>query len=213
MKRLNKISKEKAQRILFIAVLVLVFGVFFISLSLLSPGETPPNNDPEPPIEEPEEPTVEYETIIAPYKAANVEIIRRFWSPDKEKEIQEMSMFVYDTRYTMSRGISYAAAENEDFEVVASLSGTVKEISNSDIYGKVVFIEHDNGLVTEYWSLSEVNVEIGDEVAQGDVIGISGESSYDLGSENHVHFRILVDGIPTDPELLIGKAVNEINAN
>ncbi|HHX80996.1 MAG TPA: M23 family metallopeptidase [Acholeplasmataceae bacterium] len=213
MKRLNKISKEKAQRILFIAVLVLVFGVFFISLSLLNPGENPTPNDPDPPIEEPEEPEVEYETIIAPYKAANIEIIRRFWSQDKEKEIQEMSMFVYDTRYTMSRGISFAAAENENFEVVASLSGIVKEISNSDIYGKVVFIEHEDGLVTEYWSLSEVSVETGDEVAQGDKIGISGESSYDMSAENHIHFRILVNGIPTDPELLIGKAVNEINAN
>lgn len=211
MKHLNKISKEKAQRILFIAVLVLVFGVFFISLSLLSPGTPPDDKKPDPPIEKPEEP-IEYEKIIAPYEADNVEIIRRYWSKDKETDIQEMSIIVYGSSYYTSTGISYSAGE-EEFEVVASLSGTVKDVSDSPIYGKVVVIEHDNGIETEYRSLGEVNVEIGDEVAQGDVIGTSGENSYDVAAKNHLHFRILVNGSPKDPELLIGKTINEINAN
>jgi murein DD-endopeptidase MepM/ murein hydrolase activator NlpD len=211
--KLKRISKEKAQRILFIAVLVLVFGVFFISLSLLNPRETPPpgGEDPGPPIEEPEDPIV-YEKIIAPYIAKNVETIRRFWALDKETEIQEMSFIVQGSSYYTSTGISYSAGD-EGFEVIASLSGTVKTVSDSSVFGKVVVIEHDNGLETEYRSLGEVSVEIGDEVAQGDVIGISGENENDASAGNHLHFRILVNGKPKDPELLIGKAINEINEN
>lgn len=212
MKRLN-LTKEKAQRILFIAVLVLVFGVFFISLSLLNPKETTPpgEEDPDPPIEEPSEED-EYETIMAPYDAENVEIIRRYWAKDKDTEIQEMSFIVYGSSYYTSTGVSYSAGE-EGFEVLASLSGTVKSVTDSPIYGKVVVIDHGDGLETEYRSLGEVRVEVGDEVAQGEIIGLSGENEYDVNAGNNLHFRILVNGKPKDPELLIGKAVNEINGN
>ena len=121
-----------------------------------------------------EEPEVEYETIIAPYKC-DIEIIRRFWSQDKKKNHKNV-VFVYDTRYTMSRGISLCSAEMKILEVVASLSGIVKEISNSGIYGKLFSSEHEDGLVTEYWSLSEVSVEQVMKSHTGDKIGISGKA-------------------------------------
>ncbi len=209
MKQLNKISKEKAQRILFIAVLVLVFGVFFISLSLLDPVD-PPKIE-EPPIDEPDD-DVEPEIISAPYKATDVEIIRKFWTLDKEKEDQEISLIVYDTSYYMSKGVSYYA-DNQEFEVVASLSGIVKEITESSIYGIVVQIEHDNGLITEYMSLGEVNVAIGEEVAQGEVIGKAGVDEFDALAETHLHFRILINDQYADPEVMIGKTVDEIKQN
>ncbi|MDD4000573.1 MAG: M23 family metallopeptidase [Bacilli bacterium] len=211
MKRFNKISKDKAQRILFIALLVLIFGVFFISLSLLDPVETPPTGDKEPPIEIPDI-EEKYETIVAPHKLTDIEVIRKFWTLEKETEDQEISLIVFGSSYHMSKGISYSA-NNTDFEVVASLSGVVKDITESSIYGKVVLIEHDNGIETEYMSLGEVFVEIDDEIIQGEVIGKSGINEFDVNAENHLHFRILIDGKYFDPEVLIGKAVNEIEEN
>ncbi|NLD25784.1 MAG: hypothetical protein GX661_00315, partial [Acholeplasmataceae bacterium] len=138
MKQLNKISKEKAQRILFIAVLVLVFGVFLVSLSLLKPAETPPIEEPpiNPPIEQPED---EYEIVTAPYTNTEVEIFRKFWSVDKNKEDQEKSIIVFEDSYYMSKGVSYVN-NNQEFDIVASLSGTVEKITESPIYGKVVLL-------------------------------------------------------------------------
>ncbi len=59
---INKISKEKLQRYLFVGVLILVFVAFFISLSLVKPKEDPKPIDPEPPVEDPIEDV--YETFF-----------------------------------------------------------------------------------------------------------------------------------------------------
>lgn len=208
MKQLNKISKEKAQRILFIAVLVLVFGVFLVSLSLLKPVDTPPIENPpnDPPNEQPED---EYEIVTAPYTNTEVEILRKFWSVDKDTEDQEKSIIVFEDSYYMSKGVSYVN-QNQEFDVVASLSGTVEKITESPIYGKVVLLDHGDGIKTEYLSLGAINVAEGDQVVQGAVIGTSGSNQYDIAAENHLHYRIQVDGKYCDPEILIGKAVNEI---
>lgn len=219
MKIFNNISKEKAQRILFITVLILVFGVFFISLSLLSPGENkdpinnnpPGNNDNDNDNDDDE--IVTYEVLKAPYSSnVTVKVIRKFWAIDKSTEDQEMSLINFGSQYFTSRGISYTTEDNVEFDVVASLSGTVVDVQDSQIYGKTVTIEHTNGIKTEYQSLGSVEVEVGDTVKQGDVIGKSGMNEYDANAGNHVHFKVSVKGKYVDPETVFNKATNTINS-
>ena len=215
MKIFNNISKEKAQRILFITVLILVFGVFFISLSLLGPDDdidVPIVDDGEDDDDDDDDDNVViYEKIQAPYSSnLQVKVIRKYWSLKQSTEDQEMSLINYGSQYFLSKGISYATESKAEFEVRASLSGKVVEVQESPIYGNTVTIEHKNGIKTEYQSLGTVAVEVDDQVAQGDIIGTSGENEYDASAENHVHFKISIDNKYVDPITVFGKETNKV---
>jgi len=219
VKIFNNISKEKAQRILFITVLILVFGVFFISLSLLGPGDDTdkdpndkdPITDPNDNDDEDDEDVIVYEVIKAPYSSdLSVQVVRKYWSLEQTTEDQEMSLITYGSQYYLSKGISYATENEEEFEVRASLSGKVVDVQDSPIYGKTVTIEHTNGIKTEYQSLGNVEVEVDDTVAQGDVIGTSGENEYDIDAGNHVHFKLSINNKYVDPTTVYQKATNTI---
>lgn len=219
MKIFNNISKEKAQRILFITVLILVFGVFFISLSLLGPGEdkqpdpNPPGNvgDEDDDDDEDDDKVVVYELVKFPYSSeTEVVVVRKFWTMQQATEDQEMSLINYGSQYYLSKGISYSTEAKEPFEVLASLSGKVVEVTDSQIYGKTVVIEHTDGIKTEYQSLGNVEVEVDDVIAQGDVIGTSGTNSYDAGAGNHIHFKVFIKDSYVDPVTVFNKSTDKI---
>lgn len=64
-------------------------------------------------------------------------------------------------------------------------------------YGFAVQIDHRNGYVTTYAHMSRLNVNVGDEVNQGDTIGIMGSTGRSTGP--HVHFSIQLNGQYLDP--------------
>lgn len=75
--------------------------------------------------------------------------------------------------------------------VLASASGQVIISKNSGYnggYGSYVVIKHDNGTQTLYAHLSKTNVDVGDEVNQGQIIGFMGSTGKSTGV--HVHFEI-----------------------
>ena len=55
-------------------------------------------------------------------------------------------------------------------------------------YGSYVVIQHDNGSQTLYAHMSEVDVYDGQQVVQGQVIGLLGSTGKSTGP--HVHFEI-----------------------
>lgn len=55
-------------------------------------------------------------------------------------------------------------------------------------YGKVVIIRHANNVYSLYGHLSQINVAKGANVAQGDIIGKSGNTGNSSGA--HLHFAI-----------------------
>lgn len=70
------------------------------------------------------------------------------------------------------------------------------------IAANYVILEHEGGLVTRYWHLmtDSVVVEVGDEVACGDVLGMMGSSGN--STMPHLHFEVNVgdrDGEAVDP--------------
>lgn len=85
-------------------------------------------------------------------------------------------------------------------EVYAAADGLVIYASNYSIwpYGKRVDIYHGDGVVTRYAHCSSVLVTAGDEVRQGDLIGLVGRTGNASG--NHCHFEVRMDGDDRNPE-------------
>lgn len=80
-------------------------------------------------------------------------------------------------------------------KVMAAQDGVVMGTGNTDIacnkasYGKWVLIKHNNGLATLYAHLSVIDVSVGQNVAQGERIGLSGNTGYSTGP--HLHFTVI----------------------
>jgi murein DD-endopeptidase MepM/ murein hydrolase activator NlpD len=64
-------------------------------------------------------------------------------------------------------------------------------------YGNTVVIEHAGGIRTRYAHLSSMQVEAGQRVGAGTVIGRVGNTGRSTGA--HLHFEVLQDGQPVDP--------------
>ncbi len=84
-----------------------------------------------------------------------------------------------------------------------------------DFYGNVVVVRHANEMYTLYAHLSKIDVQSGDEVKAGDLIGEVGQSGVATGS--HLHFEVRKGGDGTDyfsaqnPELWLIPNEDEIS--
>src|SRR5690606_6163517 len=96
-------------------------------------------------------------------------------------------------------GIDIDLYDNPNAEIVAARGGTVVFAGGDPCcsYGYYVIIEHESGIRTLYAHLSRIVVSVGEEVAQGELIGFGGRTGYATG--NHLHFEIRVDDNPVDP--------------
>lgn len=76
--------------------------------------------------------------------------------------------------------------------VVAGDDGLVAHGPQTNFYGNLVIVEHDttdgSAFFTLYGHLSEVSVEVGQRVAAGDALGLSGASGVADGP--HLHFEV-----------------------
>src|SRR5215471_5331237 len=88
--------------------------------------------------------------------------------------------------------------------VRATAAGTVTFAGYRSDYGKVVEIDHGNGIATVYGHLHRAIVSVGQRVAERELIGLLGSSGRSSGP--HVHYEILVNNEPQDPEKFIGLA-------
>ena len=81
--------------------------------------------------------------------------------------------------------------------ILAAGSGTIVYSGWLGGYGYAVMVDHGNGLVTLYAHNQELNVNEGQQVAQGDVIAYAGATGYATGP--HCHFEVRVHGEVTEP--------------
>ncbi|MEE9550697.1 MAG: peptidoglycan DD-metalloendopeptidase family protein [Candidatus Binatia bacterium] len=82
-------------------------------------------------------------------------------------------------------------------EVTAAAGGTVIQAGRQGKYGRVVLIDHGNGLTTLYAHLSRPLVRAGDRVERGEPIAKVGRSGNATGP--HLHFEVRRNGQPLDP--------------
>lgn len=209
-KILNVFSKEKVQKLLFLAMLVLVFGVFMFSIFKNDEIDKPNPDDPivnpdDNQEEKPDDKKPEPEKFKAPCDTTTSSIIRHFYSIDDDSSTQEMSLIKIGTKYQMSRGLTFKREDDSTFDVQATLSGTVTSVVESPLYGYVITIDHGDNVKSEYLGVSKPVVKVNDTVKQGQVIASSGQAEYDEVASNHVHFRVSIDGKYVDPEDLFNK--------
>jgi murein DD-endopeptidase MepM/ murein hydrolase activator NlpD len=95
----------------------------------------------------------------------------------------------------MHEGIDLGAASGTPIAAVAA--GTVIYAGGLGGYGNLVVIDHGGGLATAYGHQSQIAVGVGEQVAQGQVIGYVGSTGHSTGP--HLHFEVRVDGQPVDP--------------
>ena len=97
-------------------------------------------------------------------------------------------------------GLDIAAAEGA--EVCAACAGTVASVTENDLLGTTVVLDHADGRKTVYASLSaDPPVKAGDSVRAGQVIGSVGNSSLsETALGPHLHFAVLQDEEPIDPQ-------------
>lgn len=130
----------------------------------------------------------------------NAEIITKFYDPNASAEDQEDALVFYNNQYSQSKGIDITSQDGDQFEVIAALSGTVTKVEDDELLGQTIEIEHEGDRVTFYASLSETYISEGDEVNQGDTIGLSGSNEYGDPDMTKVHFRLIEEGTPVNPE-------------
>ena len=89
--------------------------------------------------------------------------------------------------------------------VAAAKAGTVESVEADPIMGMTVVIRHEDKYETVYSSLTDMpEVEAGDSVSAGQVIGYVGESAASESALGpHLHFSVLNGGTPVDPETFL----------
>ena len=101
---------------------------------------------------------------------------------------------------TKRRAMHYGTDLSSAFgtPVLSTAAGTVTFAGRNGPYGLMVEIDHGLGLKTRYGHLHKSQVQAGDAIAFRDQIGLMGSSGRSTGS--HVHYEIILDGEPQNPE-------------
>ncbi len=96
-------------------------------------------------------------------------------------------------------GLDIAAAEGTP--VKAAAAGRVINTGEYFFNGGTVFIDHGQGLLTLYCHLSRINVESGQAVQRGEIIGAVGQTGRVTGA--HLHWGVIVNQTMVNPELFL----------
>lgn len=81
--------------------------------------------------------------------------------------------------------------------VYATGDGVVKIAYFSGSFGNVIFLDHDFGYETRYAHLSRFNVNRGQKIKRGDIIGFVGNTG--LSGGPHLHYEVLYNGLQINP--------------
>jgi murein DD-endopeptidase MepM/ murein hydrolase activator NlpD len=106
-------------------------------------------------------------------------------------------------RPAMHTGLDFRAAMGDP--VRATANGKVVSAGWSGGYGRMIEVDHGNGLATRYGHLSEIGVKIGDVVKIGQVIGEVGSTGRSTGP--HLHYETRIDGEAVDPQKFLRAGV------
>jgi murein DD-endopeptidase MepM/ murein hydrolase activator NlpD len=106
-------------------------------------------------------------------------------------------------RPAMHTGLDFRAAMGDP--VRATANGKVVSSGWAGGYGRMIEIDHGNGLSTRYGHLSEIGVKIGDQIKIGQVIGAVGSTGRSTGP--HLHYETRIDGDAVDPQKFLRAGV------
>ncbi|WP_339694141.1 M23/M56 family metallopeptidase [uncultured Roseivirga sp.] len=97
----------------------------------------------------------------------------------------------------MHKGVDFSAKTGTP--VIATASGTVEKVESlKGGYGNYIQLKHDDQYQTLYAQLSEMNVQVGDKVEKGQLIGKVGNTGHSTGP--HLHYEVIKAGEKVDPK-------------
>lgn len=97
--------------------------------------------------------------------------------------------------YILHNGIDIAASYGAT--ITAAAAGRVIIAGWGGGYGNQIVIDHGDGISTLYGHCSALFVSEGQDVQQGQAIGAVGSTGISTGP--HLHFGVLINGVPVDP--------------
>ena len=99
-------------------------------------------------------------------------------------------------------GTDFAASTGTPARTVGD--GVVEFAGTQNGYGNVIFIKHRSGHETVYAHLSKILVARGQNVSQGQTVGLVGATGWATGP--HLHFEFRVNGMQQDPMTIAQQA-------
>ncbi len=129
--------------------------------------------------------------------------------PSKPKGVvaRGTSNFVWPTDACITQGFW---ARHPGFDLAAPIGTPIRAADSGYVevvgwdntgYGKMILVNHGNGFITRYAHLSVFNVEPGQSVKKGDLIGRMGSTGHSTGP--HLHFEIILSGIQRNPSYFV----------
>jgi murein DD-endopeptidase MepM/ murein hydrolase activator NlpD len=89
--------------------------------------------------------------------------------------------------------------------IPAPAAGVVILAETLTLRGGTIFIDHGAGIVTGYFHLSEIGVQVGDNVTQGQFLGRVGATGLVTGP--HLHWEMRVNGRWVNPHMMVRRSV------
>lgn len=127
---------------------------------------------------------------------------QRMWEGDFIRPVKNEISTVFGTkrifnkkRTSIHRGMDFRAKEGE--EVRATNKGKAVLAEELFFGGNTVILDHGQGIYTVYMHLSAFNIQNGDIISKGGVIGLAGSTGRATGP--HLHFGVKVSGLNTNP--------------
>lgn len=112
-------------------------------------------------------------------------------------------------RSALHTGLDFPATPGTPIHAAAG--GVVVTQEFQAEYGNIVEIDHGNDLISRYAHSSRVSVKKGDLIKRGQKIAEVGNTGRSTGP--HLHFEVLVQGIPQDPEKFLNAGRNLVVAS
>ena len=108
----------------------------------------------------------------------------------------------------MHSGVDFRSGHGDP--VRAAAHGRVVAASWNGGYGKMVEIDHGNGISTRYGHLSHIDVKVGHTVRAGQTIGRVGSTGRSTGP--HLHYETRIDDVAVDPQKFLRAGLRLGNA-
>lgn len=106
--------------------------------------------------------------------------------------------YVYDGKSVDQQDhLGFDLASTRRAEVPAANAGIVRLARYFGIYGRTVVVDHGFGLMSLYSHLSTIDVEEGERVEKGQILGRTGETG--LAAGDHLHFTMMIHGLAVNP--------------
>jgi murein DD-endopeptidase MepM/ murein hydrolase activator NlpD len=141
------------------------------------------------------------------YKLSSQVSPDKLWDGEFSLPVQPVFAECYASRFGSRRsyngsdyiyfhtGIDYCGQVGDP--IYAAASGVVVFAGSLTVRGNATMIDHGWGVYTAYMHQSEILVNVGDHVEQGQLIGKVGNTGRVEGP--HLHFEVLVGGVQVDP--------------